>query len=124
MGKESAAALGDIVDEVKVTGITLNQTSKTMTIGEIFSLSETVAPSNATNPKISWSSSNPSIASVENGKVTAKGKGTATITVTSEDGSKKTASCTVTVLKLPESVRVTGSHALYLNDNANKTVQL
>lgn len=124
MGKESEAALGDIVEEIKVTGITLNETSKTLAIGEILSLSETITPNNASNPKVSWSSSNEAVATVENGKVTAVGKGTATITVTAEDGSHKAASCTVTVLKLPESISVSGGHDLFLNDNANKTVQL
>lgn len=124
MGKESEAALGDIVDEVKVTGITLNETSKTMVVGEILSLAVTIVPSNATNPKVSWSSSDPTVAKVENGKVTANGKGTAIITAAAEDGSQKTASCLVTFLKLPESISVTGSHSLFLNDNANKTVQL
>ncbi len=124
MGKDSESALGDIVDEIQVTGITLNSTSKTMTIGEIFSLIETIEPGNATNPKVSWSSSDLSVAEVENGKVTAINKGTATITVTAEDGSKKAATCTVTVQKLPESISVEGGHDLYLNDNNNRTLQL
>lgn len=124
MGKASEAALSSIVHEVKVTSISLNESSKTMSIGEIFSLTETLVPSNPTNPKVSWSSSDPTVAVVENGKVTAKGKGTTTITATTEDGSQKTASCAVTVLKLPESVSVSGGHTVFENDNTNNTVQL
>ena len=56
-------------------------------------------PSNATNQNVTWSSDKPEVATVDaNGKVTAKAAGTATITVTTEDG-KKTATCTVTVEK-------------------------
>lgn len=53
-------------------------------------------PANATNQKIIWSSDKPSIASVDNGKVTAQKKGSATITAKSEDGNY-TATCLVTV---------------------------
>ena len=47
---------------------------------------------------MTWSSDKPEVATVENGKVTAKAAGTATITVTTEDG-EKTATCTVTVTR-------------------------
>jgi gliding motility-associated-like protein len=63
-----------------------------------------VAPSNATNKTVSWSSSNTAIATVSTGGlVTAVAAGTATITVTTQDGSK-TATCAVTVT----TVAVTG----------------
>ena len=63
-------------------------------------LTATVSPTNASNKKITWTSSNTNSATVDsNGKVTAKGAGNATITATSQaDGSKK-ATCAVTVTK-------------------------
>jgi Leucine-rich repeat (LRR) protein len=56
-------------------------------------------PSNATNQTLTWTSSDPNVASVEDGEVTAKAKGTATITATSANG--KTATCEVEVVILP-----------------------
>jgi uncharacterized protein YjdB len=56
-----------------------------------------VTPADASNKAVSWSSSNTAVAKVDqSGKVTAVKAGTATITVTTDDG-KKTASCVVTV---------------------------
>ncbi len=84
------------IKTVSVTGVTLGNTSATLTVGDTLTLNATVAPSNATNKNITWSSSNTSVASVSNGVVTAKAAGNATITVTTADGGK-TASCSVTV---------------------------
>ena len=79
-----------------VTSIVLDKTSHEMTEGDEFTLTATINPSNATNKNVSWKSSNTSVATVSNGKVTAVKAGSATITVTTEDGSK-TATCEVTV---------------------------
>ena len=79
-----------------VTGVSLDKTTATLTEGETLTLTATVNPDNATNKNVSWKSSNTSVATVSNGKVTALKAGTATITVTTEDGSK-TATCSVTV---------------------------
>ena len=80
-----------------VTGVSLNKTSLTLTEGETETLKATVAPDNATDKSITWSSSNASIATVDaSGKVTAVAAGTATITVKTTDGGK-TADCAVTV---------------------------
>ncbi len=81
---------------VPVTGVSLNKTASTMTVGETLTLTATVSPTNADNKAVTWTSSNTSVATVSNGVVTAKAAGTATITVTTADGSK-TATCTVTV---------------------------
>ena len=81
---------------ILVTGVTLKPTSLSLFTGDTATLTATVEPSNATNPNVTWSSDRSDVATVENGKVTAKAAGTATITVTTEDG-KKTATCTVTV---------------------------
>ena len=82
---------------VNVTGITLSQTEAAMTVGgETLTLTATVAPDDATDKTVTWTTSNADIATVENGVVTAVAAGTATITVTTTDGSF-TATCDVTV---------------------------
>ena len=81
-----------------VTSIKLNSTSKSLIKGQSFTLTVTVAPTNAANKKVTYKSSNKNVATVDaNGKVTAKSAGTATITVTASDGSKKTATAKITV---------------------------
>ncbi len=86
---------GDTV-EIPVTSVTVNPTSLNLIVGDNATLAATVAPSNATNKKITWTSSNTSVATVSNGTVTAKATGTATITATSSNGKKGTATVTVT----------------------------
>ena len=82
---------------VPVTGVSLNKNTLSLTVGGKDTLIATVAPTNASNQKVSWSTSSDKIASVDsNGNVTAVAQGSATITATTEDG-KKTATCSVTV---------------------------
>jgi uncharacterized repeat protein (TIGR02543 family) len=78
------------------TGISLDKTTASIIAGGTASLTATVAPSNATNKNVTWSSSNPAVATVNNGLVRAVAAGNATITVATVDGSK-TAQCVVTV---------------------------
>ena len=94
-GKKATCAL--TVNPISVTGVTLDQTSLVLVEGETGTLVATVAPANATNKSVTWSSNKPSVATVSSsGVVTAVSVGTATITVTTSDGGKK-ATCTVTV---------------------------
>jgi len=86
---------------VPVTGVTLDKASLALNVGASETLTATVEPSNATNKAINWSTSNASVATVSNGTVTAIAAGTATITVTTQDGNK-TATCVVTVSVRPE----------------------
>jgi uncharacterized protein YjdB len=82
---------------VAVGGVSLNSTTATLETGGMQQLTATVSPNNATNKNVTWSSGNTSVATVDtNGKVTAVAAGTATITVTTEDGNHK-ATCEVTV---------------------------
>ena len=83
--------------EVSVTGVLLNGTAVTLAPDSTITLIATVQPDNATNKAVTWTSSNSSIAEVNEGTVTAKAEGTAIITVTTQDGGK-TATCTLTVL--------------------------
>ncbi len=80
---------------VPVSSVSLNKTTLAMTKGETITLVATVNPSDATDKKVSWSSSNPAIVTVDNsGNVMAMVSGTATITATAGD---KTAKCTISV---------------------------
>ncbi len=79
-----------------VTSVSLNKSTLSLVEGETEALVATINPSNATNKNITWKSSNTAVATAENGVVKAIKAGTTTITITSEDGSKK-ATCAVTV---------------------------
>ncbi len=82
---------------INVTGVTLDITALTLSIGGAEgTLTATVAPDDATDKSITWSSSDESVATVDNGTVTPHAAGTATITVETTDGGK-TAACTVIV---------------------------
>lgn len=81
---------------VDVTSISLNVTEKILNKNAEITLYAVVTPSNATDKTVKWSSSNASVASVDqNGKVTGKSSGTAVITASSDNG--KTASCKIIV---------------------------
>ena len=89
-----------------VNNVSLDQTNVKTEVGETLQLHAVVSPEDAYNKAVTWTSSDSSVASVDtNGLVTAKAAGTATITVTTEDGGK-TASCTVTVQAAADPVEV------------------
>ena len=88
------------VTTVAVTGVSLNKTSSDLSLNSTLTLEATVAPANATNKNVTWTSSNTSVATVSNGTVTAKAVGTTTITVKTVDGNK-TATCTINVISGP-----------------------
>ena len=77
-----------------VTAVTLNKTSVSLKAGETVTLTATVKPDDATDKTVTWGSSDESVAKVENGIVTAIGKGLSTITAKAGDTS---ATCLVTV---------------------------
>jgi hypothetical protein len=85
-------------DTVDLAGITLSKTSTTLKPEVTETLSVTFFPDNATNKEVSWTSSNPEIATVDNtGEITAVAVGTATISAASVQTSTIKASCDVTV---------------------------
>ncbi len=83
---------------VHVTGVDIDKSTASMSKGESLVLTATVKPANATDKAVTWTSSNTSVATVSNGTVKAVGAGSATITVTTHDGSK-TAACIISVSK-------------------------
>ncbi len=96
--------------------VTVNQAVKSIELsdkefnvgkGKTYQLKSTIGPDDATNKKVTWSSSNPKIASVSGyGTVTGVSTGTAIITCTAADGSGVSASAKVTVITSVSSLRV------------------
>lgn len=104
-----------------VTDITLNKTEGTLAVGDTETLVATIAPAGATNKMVEWSSSDESVATVdENGKVTALKAGTATITAKALDGDK-TATFTLTVKEAATSVTLNKT-AIELSVGASETL--
>ena len=108
---------------VAVQSVSLNTNELTLKIGETETLRAKVAPDDAENKKVKWTSDDDEVATVDpGGKVTALKVGTAIITVTTDDGGK-TATCNVTVeieyvalesiaLKATTSILVNGAEQL------------
>lgn len=110
----------------KVTSVKLDHSSLSLSaIGETATLKASVAPSKAANKKLRWSSSNTKAVKVNgSGKVTAVGKGTATVTAAALDGSGKKASCKVTVAFSPTDVKGLLQEYTDGNKDANPTVTI
>ena len=87
---------GTKVTDIDVTGVSLDKTTLSIEEGSSYTLTATIIPLDATNKTLKWSSDNEAVATVLDGKITAKSAGTATITVTTNDGNY-TANCIVTV---------------------------
>ena len=87
-------------EDIPTTGVTLSETTLALVNGNSGKLTATVEPPEASQ-SVTWTSSDETVAKVEDGTVTAVGAGTATITATAEvpaeDGSHPSASCTITV---------------------------
>jgi uncharacterized protein YjdB/C1A family cysteine protease len=93
-----AVTVTDSSQIVPVTGLTLSDAAATLTVGGTKTLTATVAPENATDKRVTWTSDNPNVASVDAaGEVTARKAGTAVITAAAGTGGGIRAACTVTV---------------------------
>lgn len=93
-----AKASCNITIKIPVTGIALNKDAAKVNPGKNITLIATISPSNATNKKVKWSTSNSNIATVsQDGVVTGINIGNVIITAASEDDLTKTASCSVEV---------------------------
>ncbi len=98
-----------------VTSVTLNKTTAEFKSDTTLTLKATIKPSNATDKTLTWSSSNKKVATVNSkGVVTPVGKGTATITVKSENGLKDT--CKVTVYQVVTGVTLTETATVYAGE--------
>ncbi|MBO4341423.1 MAG: Ig-like domain-containing protein [Bacteroidales bacterium] len=108
-----------------VTGISLSNMSLTLFEGQEQALTATVNPDNANDKSLTWTSSDESIAKVdENGKVTAVSKGTATIKVEANDGSGKYANCSVTVKRPVASIELNKTSLILYRGSRNVTETL
>lgn len=125
----------EVPTNISVTGISLNNTNLELKVGDTYNLSCEVAPSNATNKNVEWSSSNSDIVSIENGKITAKSKGEAVVTVKSCD-TGITATCNIKVLNKVTSISLSNTevnlskgdtydltYTILPDDAANKDVE-
>jgi prepilin-type N-terminal cleavage/methylation domain-containing protein len=105
------------------TGITLNKTSTTISLGNSETLVATLAPSDTTTSGVNWSSSPTGIVNIANGVVTAIKVGTTTVTATTTNG--KTASANITVDNPATSVTLnTTSATIYKGETVNLTASL
>lgn len=99
-------AICNITIQIPVSGVSLDEKTKTMYVGEVARLSYVISPSTASTNTVTWTSSNSSVVSVDaTGKVTAKGAGTAVIILRSLDGGH-TAYCTITVKRIATGVKL------------------
>ena len=101
---------------INVSSVALDKTTVNLKKGETVKLNATVAPADADNKEVTYTSSNSAVAKVDNtGLVTAIASGDAVITVTTKDGSK-TASCKVAVAKETEPLAITVTSKISGND--------
>lgn len=92
---------GTTFEIIKVTSITLNTNNISLPTGSTQQLTATIMPNDATNKTVTWTSSNPAVATVSNtGLVTGVTVGTATITATASNGLTATCSVAVTPVAL------------------------
>ncbi len=118
---ENVQAATNKVTKISITNVI--NSKRTMVKGSRLTLKASVAPSNATYKQLKWTSSKPSVAYVnQSGTVTAKKNGTAVITATARDGSKKKVSVTITVGTIVSkvSVKTASNKQLFIG----KTLQL
>ena len=123
-GKSATGKLTVVAKSIPVTGVKLNVSTLQIGYGGETSLDATITPSNATNKKVIWTSSNSKIVTVDsNGRIKGVNAGKATITATTQDGNKK-ASCVVNVSEKPilaTAITITtGVRTVYIG----KTLQL
>ncbi len=122
-GSKLTASCKVTVTPKLVTSVTLDENELTIEKGFTEQLTATVAPDDADNPGLTWTSDNEEVATVdENGLVTAVGEGTATITATANDGSGVAASCVVTVTFIDGIADIETSKVTVLAANGRITV--
>ena len=117
-----------VATDVTVSTVSLDKATLALGVGQASPLVATVAPAGATNKNLIWSSNNTSVTTIANGVAKAVAVGTATITVTTEDGAK-TSLCVVTVTanappvnKTFDIVGITDFHGQLLDSTNTKPV--
>lgn len=96
-----------IYEPVLANSIELDREQAQMLVGEVLQLEATISPADTDHTKVSWTSSDNTVAEVdENGVITAKKKGITVITAETTDGTALTASCTVTVIQPVNEVHI------------------
>ena len=109
---------------IKVERVELEPKSLKRKVGEEWTFTAKVYPTNATNTALSWSSSKPNVATIDNGLLKAVGRGKTTITVTTKDGGH-TDQCEVTVIEtFVLTKKITGEGTLTLTGNAGEPLKL
>ena len=99
-GAQPRTETWNVTVTVPASGVTMSQSTASIVIKGSVDLDATVAPDNATNKNVTWTSSDSNVATVSSsGVVTGVNVGTATITATAESNSEAKATCTVTVGK-------------------------
>ena len=113
------SATCEITVEQAVTSITLSEATVSLWVGNTKALTATVTPTTASNPAVNWSSSNNNVATVSSqGVITAKGKGTCTITCTAADGYGTKSTCEVTVKEPVTSIVLSDvSNSIWVGEN-------
>lgn len=107
---------------IGVESISVTPSSASVNLGSTLTLSAEVAPATAWVKKVTWTSSNTSVATVDdNGVVTPVGKGSATITATATDGTGVTGTAQVTVTNYMQSLTLDSSE---LTIEEDETLQL
>ena len=100
------------INEIYADSVSLDKENIVLQVGDEGDFFQTVKPNNTTNKSVTWTSSNPEIATVSLGRVVAVKEGTTTITVTTTNG--KTATGTVTVVaQSNEEEKITPVYRLY-----------
>ena len=118
-GVFTATATVNGLGNMAVSGISLDPTAIDTYVGAApVEITAVIAPANASNKNIIWTSSDENVATVDNGVVTGVGAGTATITATTEDGGF-TATATVNVVTIDDALNAEGNNLSYQNDPTN-----
>ncbi|MDD6644001.1 MAG: Ig-like domain-containing protein [Faecousia sp.] len=97
-----------LFSKTPIDSIDLDDASLTMEIGDVYTLDYEITPDDATELELTWMSDDKSVATVEDGKVTAVAEGSCTITVTAESGAQDTCEITVKPLISEEDERLLG----------------
>ncbi len=124
-GSKKSGSCKVTVNPILVSSVSVDKTTADLKVGDSVKLTAAVAPANATNKNVTWSSDNAKVATVDNaGTVKAVAEGTAHIVVTATDGSGKAAICTVKVTKKIVDVTKVTLDQTAVEIKANETVTL